>query len=107
MPARAIRRGEVLNLPAATLALIGVALMLLNVATFCIWGMDKRRAQRGERRIRESDLLTLAAIGGTGGAYLGRRIFRHKSRKTSFSIRLHLVAAIQATALLGWLLLHE
>jgi uncharacterized membrane protein YsdA (DUF1294 family) len=71
------------------------ALAAMNLAAFACFGIDKRRARRGERRLRERDLLGLAALGGTGGAYLGRWYFRHKTRKAGFSSALHLIAAIQ------------
>jgi uncharacterized membrane protein YsdA (DUF1294 family) len=62
---------------------------------------DKRRAQAGERRIPESDLLALAVFGGSPGALLARRLFRHKTRKEPFSTRLQLVCALQLGALAG------
>lgn len=76
--------------------IIWLGLLAINGVTFTLWGMDKQRAARGEWRIKESDLLGLAAIGGTGGAYLGRWYFRHKTRKQSFSMQLHLITIIQA-----------
>ena len=85
--------------------ILWLALMLVNGITFCLWGLDKHRAKRSAWRIRERDLLALAALGGTGGAYLGRWLFRHKNRKPGFSAQLHGVAALQATALIGWLIL--
>jgi uncharacterized membrane protein YsdA (DUF1294 family) len=82
--------------------IVWLALMAMNALTFFIWGMDKRRAERRERRISERDLLTFAAWGGIGGAYLGRWYFRHKSRKQSFSVKLHILALFQL-ALVIWL----
>jgi uncharacterized membrane protein YsdA (DUF1294 family) len=80
---------------------IWVYLMGLNAAAFVAFGWDKGRAIRGERRIREKDLLFLALVGGTGGAYLGRWYYRHKTRKLEFSVQLHIVAVLQIAAL-GW-----
>jgi len=83
-----------------------VALAAINLASFAAFGLDKKRARRGGWRIRERDLLTLAALGGTGGAYAGRWLFRHKTRKAGFSMGLHLIAAAQI-ALLVWLLARQ
>lgn len=86
------------------LTLIGLV-AAINAWTMLRFGQDKRRAEAGHRRIPESDLLTLAALGGTPGAYLARRMFRHKTRKQPFSDRLHLIAVVQAGLLIGLLVL--
>lgn len=40
-------------------------------------------------------------MGGTPGAYAGRHLFRHKTRKVSFSDQLHAVAIFQVALLAG------
>jgi uncharacterized membrane protein YsdA (DUF1294 family) len=72
------------------------ALVLINLLAFAQFGVDKARARAARRRIPESTLLLTAAIGGTIGAYAGRARFRHKTKKASFSIKLHLIALMQA-----------
>jgi uncharacterized membrane protein YsdA (DUF1294 family) len=62
---------------------------------------DKQRAIAGTRRVREAHLLGLALIGGTPGAFLARRLFRHKTKKQPFSTWLILIAVIQAGAIIG------
>jgi uncharacterized membrane protein YsdA (DUF1294 family) len=60
---------------------------------------------RAPRRIPEGELLLLAALGGTPGAYAARHIFRHKTRKQPFSTRLRAIAALQLAglvALVAW-----
>lgn len=60
-------------------------------------------------RISEAKPLSLAFIGGSPGAYAGRRLFRHKTRKQPFSKKLHMIAALQLFGLTflsvskGWL----
>lgn len=84
----------------------GIALWLVaaNLLAFILFGLDKRRAIDGRRRVRESDLLGVAMFGGIGGAYLGRHYFRHKTRKQPFSTYLHLIALIQGGASVGLLM---
>jgi uncharacterized membrane protein YsdA (DUF1294 family) len=77
---------------------IATAAAILNIWTFMMFGFDKIRAEKGNWRIAESTLLWLAFIGGTGGAYMGRVAFRHKTRKQPFSKHLHIIATIQAFA---------
>lgn len=84
-----------------TVALALVALLTVNGATMLRFWQDKRRAIAGRRRVPEADLLGLALLGGSPGALLARRWFRHKTRKEPFSTRLHLIAAIQAGTLIG------
>lgn len=83
------------------------ALITLNFLAFAAFGLDKIKAEAGRWRVRESTLLALALLGGTPGAYAGRALFRHKTRKRPFSTRLHTIAALQLIALgagVGWLL---
>lgn len=79
-------------------------LIAANVAAFAAFGYDKKRAITGQWRVAERDLLLLALLGGGAGAWLGRRVFRHKTRKTGFSAALRLIFAMQALLLAGLLL---
>lgn len=80
------------------------ALLLLNAWTMFRFWDDKRRAIAGGRRIAEADLLGLALLGGTPGAYLARHLFRHKTRKQPFSAYLAVISTGQAGALFWFLL---
>jgi uncharacterized membrane protein YsdA (DUF1294 family) len=83
------------------------AFALVNLWTFMLFGLDKIRAEEGTWRVSEGTLLTWAFLGGTVGAYTGRAVFRHKTRKQPFSSNLHQTAIFQifAAALAGgWML---
>ena len=86
-----------MNAPILVAALFGG----LNFWTFAAYGYDKAQSRRGGRRVSERHLLTLAAIGGSPGALLGRRMFRHKTRKQPFVNYLMAIVALQAIALAG------
>ncbi len=75
--------------------LVALAFAVVNLIAFAAFGIDKRRAEAGDWRITEDTLLTLALIGGTAGAYAGRWIFRHKTRKQPFSNRLFNILVLQ------------
>ena len=79
-------------------------LLLVNLLTMFRFWDDKRRAAAGAWRVPESTLLGLAAIGGTPGALIACRLFRHKTRKQPFATLLLLTAALQAGAAAGFLL---
>jgi uncharacterized membrane protein YsdA (DUF1294 family) len=75
--------------------------VLVNLWTVLRFRQDKQRAIAGERRIGEADLLGLALLGGSPGALIARRLFRHKTRKQPFSLQLYTIVAVQAGALIG------
>ena len=79
----------------------------INVLAFLTFGWDKWAARRKARRVPETRLLLFAALLGAPGAWLAVSVFRHKTVKTSFRIRLVLatlpnVAALLAAAWWWW-----
>jgi uncharacterized membrane protein YsdA (DUF1294 family) len=85
-------------------ALVLLLLLTVNLVTVLRYWQDKKRARAGAWRVPESTLLGLAAVGGSPGALLACRLFRHKTRKQPFATLLLLIAAVQAGAGAGWLL---
>ena len=61
-----------------------IYLLAANVAAFLVFGIDKWKAVKGRWRIPEKTLILLAAAGGSVGAWLAMRMFRHKTRKPVF-----------------------
>ena len=76
-------------------------LIAINTLAFSAFGIDKALAEHGRRRISEGRLLGWALLGGTPGAYAGRRLFRHKTRKQPFSNQLHTIAILQIALVVG------
>jgi len=87
--------------PLMTPANITYYVIAINFVAFAAFGIDKILAEASARRVSEAQLLGLALIGGSPGAYAGRRLFRHKTRKQPFSNELHAIAALQAVALVA------
>lgn len=81
-----------------TPANIALTLIAINVLAFAAFGIDKARAERGAWRVSEGTLLRLAFFGGTPGAYAGRALFRHKTRKQPFCANLRAIAVLQVIA---------
>lgn len=82
--------------------LLGLYLLLVNLAAFLVMGADKRRAKRGSWRISEKALFLPALLGGALGGVLGMRTFRHKTKHWYFRFGFPLLLVLQAL-LLGWL----
>ena len=74
---------------------------VMNVVTFLIFGFDKWRAGRAGRRVPESTLAVLGALGGWPGGLLAMKVFHHKTAKRSFQLKFAL-ALIPFVALV-WL----
>lgn len=87
--------GGLAPLPLAAL----VVAATLSVVSFAAYAHDKRRARRGGRRLRESTLLTLGALGPLG-AWAAVLLLRHKTRKPWFIVRLALLSAVMPA--LAW-----
>lgn len=85
-------------------AYIHLYLIIINVITFAIYGMDKWRAMTRQWRIREKKLIGLALIGGSVGAVIGMTIFHHKTRKWYFKLGIPAILVIQVTLVVHFIL---
>ena len=61
-------------------------LIIINIITMLIYGLDKLLAIKKLRRISEFSLFFLSFIGGPIGALIGMLLFRHKTKKIYFYI---------------------
>ena len=78
-------------------------LLAVNVVTFLVYGWDKLCARKDWWRIPERVLLGLALLGGSIGALLGMKAFRHKTKHRKFTVLVPLFLVMQI-ALAAWLL---
>lgn len=72
-----------------------VYLLLINILTFFVYGIDKRKAMGGKWRIPEKYLLLFAVAGGSIGALAGMRIWRHKTSKIKFYVGVPAILILQ------------
>ena len=83
-------------------------LIVINIVTFLVYGIDKwrstsgrllptgrKKAKQGCWRISEATLLILAVIGGSIGALLGMKVWRHKTQHKKFKYGLPLILLVQ------------
>ena len=81
-------------------AYIHLYLIMINVITFALYGLDKWRAMTSQLRVREKKLIILALIGGSIGAMIGMTVFHHKTRKWYFRLVIPLILGIQVSLIL-------
>ena len=80
-----------------------VYLLMMNVLTFIVYGVDKWKACHGRRRVPEATLLGLAALGGSMGAWLAMQLFRHKTQKKKFRYGVPAIFVLQLAVVLLFL----
>ena len=69
--------------------------LILNFVTMLVYGIDKFKAKKGKWRISESTLLLLAVLGGSIGAWLGMRVWRHKTQHKKFKYGIPVIFILQ------------
>lgn len=72
-----------------------IYLLLINIAAFAMFGMDKWKAKNRKYRIPEAALLLSAALGGSVGAICGMDFFRHKTLHRRFKVGLPFILFVQ------------
>ena len=72
-----------------------IFLLITNLITFIVFGIDKRKAVKGRWRIPEKTLLLMGLVFGSVGQLLGMKVFRHKTNKWYFWLCGMLSLAVQ------------
>ncbi len=70
-------------------------LLAINAVAFILYGIDKYKAKKNQWRISEATLLTMAAIGGSIGAWAGMRLWHHKTMHKKFKYGIPLIIILQ------------
>ena len=70
-------------------------LLAVNIATFFLYGIDKYKAKKNKWRISEATLLLMAVIGGSIGAWIGMRLWHHKTMHKKFKYGIPLIIIMQ------------
>ncbi|MDD5872307.1 MAG: DUF1294 domain-containing protein [Clostridia bacterium] len=83
-----------------------VWLIPINLTAFIAYGVDKRKAVKGQWRIPEATLIGLALAGGPVGAYAGMKVFHHKTKHAKFTIGVPAIMAAWVAAVI-FLLIHN
>ncbi|WP_051201810.1 DUF1294 domain-containing protein [Ferrimonas senticii] len=78
------------------------AYLALSLLTVLLYGLDKHRAIKQQRRISERTLHLAALFGGWPGALFARARFRHKLHKRGFNLILLAIVLLHALLLSGY-----
>jgi len=74
----------------------------INAVTFIVYGIDKYKAKKAKWRISEATLLLLAVLGGSIGAWMGMKVWHHKTMHKKFKYGIPAILLIQI-ALMAYL----
>ena len=77
-------------------------LLAINAVTFIVYGIDKYKAKKAKWRIPEATLLLLAVLGGRIGAWIGMKVWHHKTMHKKFKYGIPVILLIQI-ALIAYL----
>ncbi|MCE2615321.1 DUF1294 domain-containing protein [Phocaeicola oris] len=67
---------------------------MINLIAFITYGIDKWKARYHRWRIPEATLILLAVTGGALGAFIGMKVFRHKTQHWKFKILVPLLLVL-------------
>ena len=77
-------------------------LLAINAVAFIVYGIDKYKAKKTKWRIPEVTLLLLAVVGGSVGAWMGMKVWHHKTMHKKFKYGIPAILLIQI-ALMAYL----
>ena len=77
-------------------------LLAINAVAFIMYGIDKYKAKKAKWRIPEATLLLLAVLGGSIGAWMGMKVWHHKTMHKKFKYGIPAILLMQI-ALMAYL----
>ncbi len=75
--------------------IILVFMAVMSLVSFAAFGIDKYKAMTNRWRISERTLFLTAILGGGIGAFLGMKVFHHKTRHKHFAVGIPLIMIVQ------------
>lgn len=80
-----------------------LGLVVINLLTFFLYGVDKWKAKHHRWRIPEATLLGLAVLGGSIGAWLGMKVWHHKTMHKKFKYGVPAIIIVQLLMVGYWM----
>ena len=81
-----------------------IYLLAVNALTFIVYGIDKYKAKHAKWRISEATLLLLAVFGGSIGAWVGMKVWHHKTMHKKFKYGVPVILVLQVV-LAVWIII--
>ncbi len=72
-----------------------VYIIVISIISFVLPIVDKKKAKKGQWRIKERTLFLFSALGGSLAMYLSMVLFRHKTKHKSFMIGIPVIFFVQ------------
>ena len=69
--------------------------LAINAVAFIVYGIDKYKAKKAKWRISEATLLLLAVLGGSIGAWIGMKVWHHKTMHKKFKYGIPAILLMQ------------
>ncbi len=82
------------------ISIILIYLLIINITTYIVMGVDKLKAKKSKRRIPEKTLFILVALGGGIGGITAMYTIRHKNKKIRFIIGFPAILIVEIIAFL-------
>ena len=77
------------------LYIVLIYLAAINIVTFFLYGIDKYKARHDKWRVKEATLIWLSVFGGSVGAWLGMKVWHHKTLHNKFKYGIPLILFAQ------------
>lgn len=87
-----------------SLKYIMIYIASINIIGFLAMFIDKQKAKYGYWRIPEKTLFILTLLGGGIGTITGMYLFRHKTKKTYFTIGFPAILVIEVILVIYWII---
>ena len=82
------------------MGILTLFLVIMNLLTFAVFGIDKWKAIHDRLRVPERTLWLLTVLGGALGALIGMQVFRHKTQHRSFRWGVPVLLIVQIVVLI-------
>ncbi|GEM_PF-83552 len=66
----------------------------INIISYFIMSIDKKRARKGKQRIPENVIFSLSILGGGAGIVVAMNRVRHKRKKRSFTVGMPIITTL-------------